>query len=237
MRRFHLLPLLLVLLLGACSTTLPARGPVAPGTYHLNLDKDAKDWSRSALVHVPPRLADAPVPLLVALHGAFSTGAKMAEETGFSRLADRAGFIVAYPQGIGIFGLLQHWNAGFCCGKAEADDWDDVGTVLRLVEYLAARLPVDRSRVYLVGMSNGGMLAYRLAAEHPERFAAVAVVSGAIGSSEAGVERYRLPVPARPVPVLIIHGRDDDHVPYDGGVSPAKGGDRSYPPVAAATAF
>ncbi len=227
----------LCLLLAACSATLPTKGPIPSRTYDLDLGKDARGWQRSALVHVPPELGTDQRPLLVVLHGAFSTGAAMEKETGFSRLADTERFIVTYPQGIGIFGLLQHWNAGFCCGRAEAKGWDDVGTILRLLATLEERLPVDPSRIYLVGMSNGGMLAYRLAAEHPERFAAVAVMAGAIGSSEQGVAPWRLPHPARPVPVLILHGRADRHVPYDGGVSPEKGGERSYDSVAEAVDF
>ena len=235
--RSLLLGALLALLLSACTPMLPLRGPLPSRTYDLDLGKDAKGWSRSALVHVPPGLGQTPRPLLLVFHGAFSTGAAMERETDFSTLADRKDFIVAYPQGIGIFGLLQHWNAGFCCGKAEADDWDDVGTVLKLLQVLDRRLPVDRSRVYLVGMSNGGMLVYRLAAEHPELFAAAAVMSGAVGSSEEGVTRWRLPQPAKPVPMLIMHGRADRHIPYAGGVSPLKGGGRAYTSVADAVAF
>lgn len=233
----RLLSACFALALCACSATLPTRGPIPSRTYDLDLGKDAKGWSRSALVHIPPHLEQTPRPLLLVFHGAFSTGAAMEKETGFSQLADREGFIVAYPQGIGIFGWLQHWNAGFCCGKAEADDWDDVGTVLKLLQVLDRRLPVDRSRVYLVGMSNGGMLVYRLAAEHPELFAAAAVMSGAVGSSEDSVTRWRLPLPERPVPMLIMHGRADRHIPYDGGVSPLKGGGRAYTSVADAVAF
>lgn len=227
----------LSLLLAACSASLPATGPIPSRTYDLTLGRDARGWSRSALVHIPPGMATFPRPLLVVLHGAFSTAAAMEKETGFSQLADRDRFIVAYPQGIGLFGWLQHWNAGFCCGRAEAEDWDDAGTVLRLIARLEGRLPIDPARIYLVGMSNGGMLAYRLASEHPGRFAAVAVMAGAIGSSEEGTVPYQLPPPGRPLPVLILHGRTDRHIPFAGGVSPRQGGGRSYSSVAAAVDF
>ena len=67
---------------------------------------------RSYRIHVPsgyePQNA---MPLVIVIHGAFSTAKQIEKETGFSRLADRHGFIVSYPNGIGIFGFLQHWNA------------------------------------------------------------------------------------------------------------------------------
>jgi len=227
----------LACLLTACTPLLPAAGTIPSATYRLDLGSDARGWSRSALVHVPPGLDSAPTPLLVVIHGAFSTAGAMEQETGFSALADREGFVVAYPEGIGLFGYLEHWNAGHCCAKAAAEDWDDVGTVLRLLASLDQRLPVDRSRVYLAGMSNGGMLVYRLAAEHPEIFAAAAVMSGTIGSSVEGVTAWTLPTPALPVPFLIAHGRADRHIPFAGGTSPLKGGERSYRSFDDAVAF
>ncbi len=234
----RLIPALPGLFLCACSLTLPIQGPIAGGTYEFPLAQDARGWSRSALLHLPPAdVRPEHPPLVIVLHGAFSTGAKMEEETGFSKLADREGFFVAYPQGIGLFGFLQHWNAGFCCGKAEADDFDDVGTILRLIDRVAARFPIDRSRVYLVGMSNGGMLTYRFAAEYPRVVAAAAVMAGAIGGTESGERRWILPKPAAPVPIMILHGLDDRNIPYDGGVAPAKGGERVYDSVAEAAAF
>ncbi|AMV73279.1 hypothetical protein JCM30471_16810 [Desulfuromonas carbonis] len=229
--------LLLFCLLTACTPLLPATEAIPPATYHLDLGTDARGWSRSARVHIPPGLGSDRAPLLVVIHGAFSTAAAMEQETGFSALADDEGFVVAYPEGIGLFGYLAHWNAGHCCAKAVAEDWDDVGTVLRLLATLDQRLPIDRSRVYLAGMSNGGMLVYRLAAEHPEVFAAAAVMSGAIGSSVEGVTSWTLPTPALPVPFLIAHGRADRHIPFAGGPSPLKGGERSYRSFDDAIAF
>ena len=233
----HWMTVVLACLLTACTPLLPTTGTIPSRTCTLDLGDDAQGWSRSALVHIPPGLGSEPAPLLVVVHGAFSTAAAMEKETGFSALADEEGFVVAYPEGIGLFGYLEHWNAGHCCAKAEAEDWDDVGTILRLLAALDQRLPIDRSRVYLAGMSNGGMLVYRLAAEHPEIFAAAAVMSGAIGSSVDGVTSWTLPTPALPVPFLVAHGRADRHIPFAGGTSPQKGGDRSYRSFDDAVAF
>ena len=79
-------------------------------------------------------------------------------------------------------------------------------------------IPVDRTRLYVAGFSNGGMLAYRIAAEHPDVVAAVAVVSGTIGGAPAANEpEWSVVRPKQPVAVLAIHGRADTSIPYEGG--------------------
>jgi polyhydroxybutyrate depolymerase len=155
---------------------------------------------------------------VVALHGAFGSAREFERESGFSLLSDREKFLVVYPQGIGLGPLFRHWNSGHCCGKARKMNLDDVGFVLAAVDDVARRNPVDRTRLYLVGFSNGGMLAYRIAAEHPEVVAAVAVASGTIGGVPAPNEpEWSVAPPKQPVSVLALHGRADTHVPYDGG--------------------
>jgi polyhydroxybutyrate depolymerase len=196
-----------------------ARQPLRPGTHKVLVDQRVSGVRRSYYVHVPAgHDGTTPLPVVVALHGAFSTAREFERESGFSLLADRESFIVVYPQGIGLGDLFRHWNSGHCCGKARKRNIDDVGFVLATVDDVARRNPVDRARLYLVGFSNGGMLAYRIAAEHPEIVAAVAVVSGTIGGVPAANElEWSVPRPKQPVPVLALHGRADTHIPYDGG--------------------
>ena len=196
-----------------------ARQPLPPGTHKVFVDQRVSGVRRSYYVHIPAGDDGAtPIPIVVALHGAFSTARKFERESGFSLRADREGFIVVYPQGIGLGNLFRHWNSGHCCGKARKNNIDDVGFVLATVDNLAKRNPVDRARLYLVGFSNGGMLAYRIAAEHPEIITAVAVASGTIGGMPAANEpEWSVLRPKQPVPVLALHARDDTHVPYDGG--------------------
>jgi polyhydroxybutyrate depolymerase len=163
-------------------------------------------------LHLPPGGGDPP--LVVALHGIGADVEHFAGETGFDGVADRNGFAVLYPEG---GGSGHGWNAGFCCGSAVRDGIDDVAFVLALV---AATEGIDHRRVFLAGVSNGGMLAYRIAAEQPERIAGFAVVAAAIGGTgRDGTPRYTIPLPALPVPAMIVHGMQDPYVLYAGGVS------------------
>lgn len=206
-----LLPCLL--LLPGCMATLPERVPEVAGSYRVATPFTHLGAQRSFLLHLPEQYRPG-MPLVVVLHGAFSGARQAEQETGFSKLADREGFLVAYPEGSGLAGLLKHWNAGFCCGPAQRNQLDDVSFVAEVIRIVSTRFSADPSRVYLVGMSNGGMLAYRYAVERPAELAAVAVVSGAIARSAAaaGVS-FRLQEPAEALPVMIVHGLDDDVIP------------------------
>lgn len=191
-----------------------------PGTHRLVTDLKGPGGNRRYNYHVPTggRAAAQAQPLLIVIHGAFSDAREIEWETGFSDLSDREGFIVAYPEGIGLFGLFQHWNAGHCCGKAMDDNIDDVGFIRTVSEQLTAHFALRPGRAYVVGISNGGMMAYRVAAEHPDHFAAVAGVNTTVGSRRSPTAMARRIAPPRqPVPVLIMHGRDDRTIPYEGG--------------------
>jgi len=180
---------------------------------------------RHYLLHLPEgfRPADGPLPLVVVLHGAAGDARSTADMTGFSPLADEFRFVAVYPEGtsIGLDPPRQTWNAGFCCGTALRNHVDDLGFLNALLDKLEADYPIDRHRIYLTGLSNGAMLAYRYAATDPERVAAIAPVAGAIGGT-AGADQPPIAIarPDRPVPVLIIHGMMDAYVLYRGGVSP-----------------
>jgi polyhydroxybutyrate depolymerase len=213
--------------------------PFRPGTHKVLVDQRVSGVRRSYYVHVPAgHDGTTPLPVVVALHGAFSTAHEFERESGFSVLADRERFLVVYPQGIGLGDLFRHWNSGHCCGKARKINLDDVGFVLAAVDDVARRNPVDRARLYLVGFSNGGMLAYRIAAEHPELVAAVAVASATIGGVPAANEpEWSVAPPKQPVPVLALHGRADANVPYDGGRAAQSRGKSSAISVARSIRF
>ncbi len=178
---------------------------------------------RRYLVHIPASYDSAqPTPLVLALHGGGGDMQHMAkdEHYGIVGKSDRAGFIVAFPNGTGAMGdKFATWNAGACCGKARDNRIDDVAFVRALVADLQRRYAIDPARIFAMGMSNGGMMSHRLACDAADLFAAVASV--------AGTDNTLACAPARPIPVLHIHARNDDHVLFEGGAGPGAFRDES----------
>lgn len=178
---------------------------------------------RKVLIHVPPGYDPGhPAPLVLAFHGGGGSAAFMADDSryGLQREADRDGFIVAFPNGASRLpgGRFATWNAGGCCGYARDRGSDDVGFARAVVGAIEARYAVDARRVFATGMSNGGMMAHRLACDAADVFRAVASVAGTDATTQCS--------PSRPVSVLHIHARDDDHVQFDGGAGPGAFRDR-----------
>ena len=176
---------------------------------------------RSYLLHVPANPGGRALPLVIALHGAGENAEHFATETKFAAPADAQDMMVAFPDGTPNAQGGRTFNAHFCCGEAVTRQVDDVGFVGAVIEDIARHYPLDRARVFATGMSNGGMFAHVLAAVHPEWFAAIAPVSAAIGGMTRGGQTYLIPLPDRPVSVMIIHGMKDPLVLYEGGSSPA----------------
>lgn len=144
----------------------------------------------------------------------------MEEVTGFSRIADREGFVVVYPNALpmsphGGYGRL--WNDGRCCGRGYVFEVDDAAFVVALVDDVARRVAVDRSRIYLVGYSNGGALAYHVAWRFPERFAGVAVYAATVEArGPLAAPRYEPPPTGELPSMMSVHSLADPRVPYRG---------------------
>jgi polyhydroxybutyrate depolymerase len=175
---------------------------------------------RTYRLYVPGSLdRSKPAPLVVVLHGGFGQGAGAARQGNWDDVAEQHGFITVAPDGIG-----RSWNAGICCGAAQRRGIDDVGFVVALLDRVARDHPMDPARVYASGISNGGLMAYRLACEAADRFAAIAPVAATLPVSCE---------PSRPVSVIHVHGLADQNIPFEGGIG-AKGVVKvSWPPARA----
>jgi polyhydroxybutyrate depolymerase len=194
-----LLPLLLPALLTAV--------PLEPGDTLRKLEVDGR--TRSYYVHIPPKSDPLrPKPVVLALHGAATNGPIMAMSTGISRKADLDGFVAVYPNGTGKGELLLVWNAGGFGGRTAERMPDDVKFIDALLDDLATVVNIDSRRIYATGMSNGGMMCYRLAAELSHPLAAIAPVAGTMTTASFQARR--------PVPVLHVHGTQDKLVPWNG---------------------
>lgn len=143
-------------------------------------------------------------PLVVAFHAYGRDRQSMAADTKLNEKADSAAFLIAYPDGTGS---KRSWNAGACCNQTA----DDVAFVEALLKDVATTAKIDSDRIYAVGMSNGAMMAYRVACELDEMFAAAAGVAGTMVASPCS--------PTRSIPILHIHGTEDRIVKYDGSAS------------------
>jgi polyhydroxybutyrate depolymerase len=164
---------------------------------------------RTYVVHVPEgHDRKTPMPVVLALHGATMNGPMMAWFSGLSRKADEAGFIAVYPNGTGRFSSFT-WNGGNCCGLAVQNQVDDVAFINALLDDLMESCHVDNRRIYATGISNGAVMAYRLASELSDRIAAITPVSGSMGTEISQLKR--------PVSVLHFHGTLDEFIPFLGG--------------------
>lgn len=166
------------------------------------------EQKRSYHVHVPKQYDDRkPTPVVLAYHGAITNGQLMMLYSNLNKKADEAGFLVVYPNGTGSNEVALTWNAGGAMALMSRNKVDDVGFTAKLLDDLAKVANVDPKRVYATGLSNGGMMCYRLAAELSERIAAVAPVAGA--------QMFLKADPKRAVPIMHFHGTLDTLVPFE----------------------
>jgi|SRR5581483_8176495 len=191
-------------LLGALAagalTLSSAVGSARADTIHIATPQGA----REAIV-LPGRTT--PGPAVIVLHGATATAGWTAQGSGFAEAAAARGFAAVFPQGI-----RRQWNDGREGRTSAVADVDDVGFLQQLIDEIIGRGIADASRIYIAGISNGGMMTFRMLCEASERFAGAATV---IANMPAGVgERCRL---RKPVPIVMFNGTADPMVPYDGG--------------------
>ena len=189
---------------------LPASDSAGP-TIDVEVTVEVAGRQRFAVACVPDGPAPAAGwPVVLAFHGGQSHPEQMRGFSGLDEFATAGAAVVVYPAGTGSREGILTWNGGNCCGEAFQTASDDVRFVDQLLDRLIDRLPVDPRRCHATGMSNGAMMAYRVAAELSERIASIAPVAGPLALATIS--------PARPVPVLHFHGSLDQFTPLEGGV-------------------
>lgn len=171
------------------------------------------DTGRQYVLYVPVSVRQ-PAPVVLMFHGGGGHMQQAAEAYGWQATADKYGFVLVFPNGSSRWprGRLATWNAGNCCGYARDKQVDDIAFVRQLLADLPHHVAIDPTRVFATGMSNGGMLAHRLACDMADRFRAVAAV--------AGTDNTQHCQPQRAISVMHIHAKDDTHVLYHGGAGP-----------------
>ena len=155
--------------------------------------------------------ADTPAPLVVLLHGYTSDAAEQERYFNLGAEMERRGFLYVLPDGTQEPDGDRFWNATNACCDFRGSGVDDSGFLSDLINQVKASYAVDPARVYLVGHSNGGYMAYRMACDHADQITAIVSLAGAMWSDPAQC------APARPVSTLQIHGTSDEVVSYTGG--------------------
>lgn len=186
-----------------------------PGDYTISFSyKDHVRWYK---IHIPKKYDPTkPTPLLFALHGGGGDMNTQAQDKFYKQISksEAEGYVVVFPNGFSPFqsGKLATWNAGGCCAQARDQKIDDVGFIREIINKVKNQLNIDSQKIFSTGMSNGGMMSYRLACELSEVFKGIAAVAGTDNTFECN--------PKNPISILHIHAKNDDHVLFDGGLGP-----------------
>jgi polyhydroxybutyrate depolymerase len=160
---------------------------------------------RTFIVYTPNDGAGAArLPILMILHGGMGSGRYVANQSGLMNYVDRNKFIAVFPDGID-----GHWNDG----RSRASSGpDDVAFLRELIASIAQKSAGDPDRVFVAGISNGGMMAQRVGCDAADVVTAIGAVAANMPADL--VDRCR---PSRPVPVVLFNGTADRIMPWSGG--------------------
>jgi len=147
-------------------------------------------------------------PLVLILHGYGASGFVQEAYFGLDDLVERGSAFVLAPDGLVDSMSRQFWNADDTCCDFDNQDPDDVAYLGGLVDEVMADWPIDPQRVRIIGHSNGGFMAYRLACDRADLFTSIVSLAGNAASVTCN--------PVEPVHVLHIHGTADATVPFTG---------------------
>ncbi|CAN5886261.1 PHB depolymerase family esterase [soil metagenome] len=210
-------------------TTGPFWTPPGPGRFEATVE--AQGWKWRLRVHVPDVYdGRKPLPMVLVLHGSGGSGAEFLDKAGWAREAEQSGFLVMAPDALPERPRLdsnpllnpRRWNSGQL-KQGPRTRIDDATALVEMIDLIGRFWRIDRDRIFAVGHSNGGSMAFRLAVEHSERFAAIASVAGIPWQPELA--------PARPLPTFFLMGTADPILPLQGGKSVLPWEVRETPPI------
>lgn len=205
---------LLILTVAGCSaSTKPTSTANAKGDVTVTVD------NRPFRLHVPDSYGSASygsakAPLVVLLHGFTSTGANQESYLRIVPESDKRGFLYAIPDGTKDTQGETFWNATDACCNFYGSTVDDSAYLSDLIRTVESKYTVDTTRVYVIGHSNGGFMAYRFACEHADQIAAIVSLAGEMWSDATKC------TPSRPVSVLQLQGTADETINFNGGTQP-----------------
>ncbi|MEV4703265.1 alpha/beta fold hydrolase [Actinoplanes sp. NPDC049316] len=196
----------------ACGSADNPRPSASPPALPASGTGTVEIGGRQVTVHVPASYDRArPAALVVGLHGYTSDAKELESYLRLTPESDRRGFVYAYPDGSEDDRGERFWNATDACCSFSDPKPDDSAYLSGLITTLQEAYRLDRGRVYLIGHSNGGFMAFRMACDHADQVTAIVSLNGASWSDPA---RCR---PSGPVSVLAIHSSTDETVAFTGG--------------------
>lgn len=200
--------------LAGCQKGEPAARAIEPAAGASTVAAPASSAAPAPLpqqvrVHVPSGAAKAP--LVVFLHGLGGSGAELVQGLNLEAVASARGFAFIAPDGVLDRSGRRFWNATDTCCNFDGLDVDHVAALREWITQATADPRVDPERVYIVGFSNGGFMAYRAACEIGSLLRGIVSIAGA-GLGDTGACK-----PPKKLSVLQIHGDRDRIVKYDGG--------------------
>ena len=184
---------------------LPIPALAGVQTHSILIDGNRRSYS----LYVPKRVANAPA-LVIVLHGGGGTGRQIMRNTQkrFNQLAERDGFIVAYPDAIDRI-----WDFGEGqISLALEHPRNDLKFLTRMINQIDSQVGLNRARVFATGISRGGQAAYFLGCKRPKLIHAIAPVAMPLPGFLKDDCRGK-----PPLPILLINGTADPIVPYGGG--------------------
>lgn len=152
-----------------------------------------------------------PAPLIIGLHGYTAESPYAQNYFALGKVADEKGILTVYPSGSKDTNGYLFWNATPACCNFDSNSVDDEAYLLSIIDSVSKDHTVDPARIYIIGHSNGGFMAHRMACNQSDRIAAIVSLAGATYSNPKSCN------PTSPVSVLQIHGSNDEVISYTGG--------------------